>query len=153
MAVFSRVLTWQKGHILHSWLVLLYVFYLCFYASYLSLLKFSLSSLTFIISVLNSASRRWLISLLFSSFSGVFFHSFLWENVFCLFACLLPCFDCLPVFVSMYYTELPHLLDLAEWHYVVGVLKGPVAQPTYSPNLGTSSVPSLSMRAVYTLLL
>lgn len=42
------------------------------------------------------------------------------------------------VFVSMYYVDVLYLPVLAEWHYVVDVLWGPVAQTSWSPELDAS---------------
>ena len=82
------------------------------------MLKFSLSSLCILItSVLNSASSRLLVSILFSSFSGVFFFLFVYLGH----DSLSPQFSSLPVFVSMYKEELLHPPGVVEWPYVVYV--------------------------------
>ena len=66
------------------------------------LLRSSLNPLSILItSVLNYARNRLLVSILFSSFSGVLICSFILGHV-----SLSPYFGSLPVFVSMYYVEL-----------------------------------------------
>ena len=105
----------------------------------ISLLKFSLSSHTLLLSslsilvnsVLTSASGGLLVSILFSSFSKVLFYSFIWNMFF-----WSPHLGCLPVFISTSQVDLLCLLVLVKWPYVKnGVLWDPVAQLPWSPEL------------------
>ena len=77
--------------ILHFWLVLFCGFYV-FLMHIISLLKFSLSFLSILISgVVNFASGRLLAFILFSSFSVVLSCSFIWYMFLCVSFWLPPC--------------------------------------------------------------